>query len=123
MIRLAILLGVTTVLGLGMPGQAAPRGKGESAYHGLNSGLGGLPNGPESIELLAQKRPPAKEEWRFEVQYRSRKGPQFHWGPWRTYCVIRGSYNEKRPLADHVADAIASLSKNMQSQVLEQRVR
>jgi hypothetical protein len=123
MIRLTSLLAMMALLGVGKPGFVAADGDGESACCRLDSGIDGFPKAAESTSFAAQSRPPAPEVWRFTVQYRGRKGPQFQWGPWRDYSTITGSYNEKRPLADHVADAIQAISKNYQSRVLEKRIR
>jgi hypothetical protein len=68
-------------------------------------------------------RPPAPAVWSFRVEYRTRRSPQFSWGPWRHYTTIRGQYNTARRQADNVADFLEGRSKNIQARILERRIR
>jgi hypothetical protein len=69
------------------------------------------------------QRPPAPEVWSFRVEYRTRRGAQFPWGPWRQYTTITGDYATAKKRANNVADSIEARSKNHQTRIIEKRIR
>jgi hypothetical protein len=67
--------------------------------------------------------PPAPEEWRISVEVRSRRGPQFQWGPWRPDITYTGDYNTARRKAMDRADWLEGGSKNVKTRIREKRLR
>jgi hypothetical protein len=65
----------------------------------------------------------APERWSFRVEYRTRRSPQFPWGPWHTYKVITGDYATAWNRAVNVSDFIDGRSKNDQSRIIPKRLR
>ena len=69
------------------------------------------------------KRPQAPEVWAFRVEYRERRSPQFPWGDWHHAGTFRGDYNTAASRANKLADLYVDLSKNVQTQILQTRIR
>jgi hypothetical protein len=68
-------------------------------------------------------RPRAPEVWVMTVKERSRRSPQFPWGPWRVVKTFQGTYEEALRKANEEADKIDRKGKNYQSAIDKKRIR
>jgi hypothetical protein len=68
-------------------------------------------------------RPRAPEVWRITVSERTRRSPQFQWGPWRVVKTFTGTYGDAMRKANKAADDIEKKGKNFQSNIDPKRIR